>query len=107
MASLWLSLGFHSWLSEASLLRKTLFFQSLDKRSLHGSDHQYGQLSYVATLGANIFDSSSSWRQPFKNSSSVKLPSLFSSILKQSGGSIFAKARPYWLQLLKDERAGN
>merc|ERR1711953_217326 len=81
MASLWLSLGFHSWLSEASLLRKTLFFQSLDKRSLHGSDHQYGQLSYVATLGANIFDSSSSWRQPFKNSSSVRLPSLFSSIL--------------------------
>ena len=62
---------------------------------------------YVATLGANIFDSSSSWRQPFKNSSSVKLPSLFSSILKQSGGSIFAKARPYWLQMLKDERAGN
>jgi len=38
-------------------------------------------VSYVATLGANIFDSSSSWRHPFRNSSSVRLPSLFSSIL--------------------------
>jgi len=36
---------------------------------------------YVATLGANILDSSSSCRQPFRNSSSVRLPSLFSSIL--------------------------
>ena len=45
-------------------------------------DHFVGSI-YVATLGASIFDSSSSWRQPFKNSSSVKLPSLFSSILKE------------------------
>ena len=61
----------------------------------------------MATLGANILDRSSSCRQPLRNSSSVRVPSLFSSILKQSRGSIFAKARPYWLQMLKDERAGN
>jgi len=36
---------------------------------------------YVATLGANILESSSSCRQPLRNSSSVRLPSLFSSIL--------------------------
>ena len=27
---------------------------------------------YVVTLGASILDSSSSWRQPFRNSSSVR-----------------------------------
>ncbi len=47
------------------------------------STQQRHRLSvYVVTLGASILDSSSSCRQPLRNSSSVRLPSLFSSILE-------------------------
>ncbi len=84
LVSFWRSSSQIGWHRRQQRCQRMAFFLPLRSKQRHGLS------VYVETLGASILDSSSSCRHPLRNSSSVRLPSLFSSILEYKKKEITA-----------------